>query len=58
MGFWDPSTSIKELRLMSKQPAYRFVMAWLLVAMRLGIVYVVVPVSGYFAVPQLLNFWK
>lgn len=43
---------------MNKQPAYRFLMAWPLVAMRMGVVYIVVPVGGYFAVPQLLQFWK
>jgi hypothetical protein len=38
MDFWDFSKLLRELRLMGGQPGYRFVMAWLLVALRYGIV--------------------
>lgn len=53
MHFWDPSNSIKELRLMSKQPAYRYVLAWLLVFMRIGVMYVAPLTMGYLAVSEL-----
>ena len=58
MSFWDPSSSIKELRLMSKQPAYRFVLAWLLVVMRIGAVYLALPITGYYAVPQIVQMLR
>ena len=58
MSFWDPSNSIKELRLMNKQPAYRFVLAWLLVVMRLGAIYVALPITGYFAVPLMVQMLR
>jgi len=58
MSFWDPSSSIKELRLMSKQPAYRFVLAWLLVAMRIGAVYSVIPITGFYAIPQIVQMLR
>lgn len=41
MDFWNFSKSLKELRLMSQQPGYRFVLIWVLVAMQLGLCYVV-----------------
>ena len=46
MDFLDFSRLVRELRLMHSQPAYRFVLAWLLVVMRLGLVFVALPVGS------------
>lgn len=40
MDFWNFSKLIKELRLMSAQPGYRFMLIWVLIAMQLGLYYV------------------
>lgn len=40
MDFWNFSKLLKELRLMSAQPGYRFMLIWVLVAMQLGLYYV------------------
>ena len=58
MDFLDFSKPLKELRLMAHQPGYRFVLVWLLVAMRLGLMYVALPISGVAAVHQFLEFLR
>ena len=40
MDFWNFSKLIKELRLMSAQPGYRFMLIWILIAMQLGLYYI------------------
>ena len=55
MGLWDPAQSMKELRLMNNQPAYRFVLAWFLVVMRLGIGYLTVLAAGYLALKHVVQ---
>ena len=58
MGLWDPSQSIKELRLMNNQPGYRFVLAWFLVVMRLGIGYVAIPAAGFMALKHVVQLLR
>lgn len=46
----DISKELKELRLMGKQPGYRFVLMWSLVVLRVGVRYVAIPLTlMYFA---------
>ena len=40
MDFWNFSKLLNELRLLSAQSGYRFVLIWILVAMQLGLYYV------------------
>jgi hypothetical protein len=58
MDFLDFSRLLKELRLMQHQPGYRFVLAWLLIVMRLGLVFVGLPVGSSFMVLKLLDVLK
>ena len=45
-SFMDFSKLLRELRLMAKQPGYRFVLVWLLVLFRLLLCYVALPAAG------------
>lgn len=54
MDFLDFSKLLKELRLMEKQPGYRFVMAWLLIALRYG--FVIALSLG--SVTQISDLWR
>jgi len=58
MDFLDFSRLLKELRLMQHQPDYRFVLAWLLIVMRLSLVFVGLPVGSSFMVLKLLDVLK
>jgi hypothetical protein len=58
MDFLDFSKPLKELRLMGAQPGYRFVLVWLLIVMRLGLLYVALPVGGVVAVHKLVEFLR
>ncbi len=49
---------LKELRLMHSQPAYRFVMAWLLVVLRLSLVFVALPVGSGMVFFKLVDVLK
>jgi hypothetical protein len=58
MDFLDFSRLLKELRLMHQQPGYRFVLAWLLVVMRLGLVFVALPVGSGLVFFKLIDVFK
>ena len=58
MDFLDFSRLLKELRLMHHQPGYRFVLAWFLVVMRLGLVFVALPVGGGLVFFKLVDLFK
>ena len=58
MDFLDFSKPLKELRLMAPQPGYRFVLVWLLIVMRLGLIYVVLPVSGVVVLHRMIDFFR
>lgn len=58
MDFLEFSRLLKELRLMHQQPGYRFVLAWLLVVMRLGLVFVALPVGGGLVFFKLIDVLK
>jgi hypothetical protein len=58
MDFLDFSKPLKELRLMASQPGYRFVLMWLLIVMRLGLVYVALPVGGVVMVQRIADFLR
>lgn len=58
MVFLDFSRMLKELRLMHSQPAYRFVMAWLLVVLRLSLVFVALPVGSGMVFLKLVDVFK
>lgn len=58
MGFLDFSRSLKELRLMHRQPGYRFVLAWLLVVMRLSLVFVALPVGSSMMFFKVVDVFK
>lgn len=58
MDFLDFSKPLKELRLMASQPGYRFVLVWLLIVMRLGLVYVALPVGGVVMVQRIVDFLR
>lgn len=58
MAFLDFSRMLKELRLMHSQPAYRFVMAWLLVVLRLSLVFVALPVGSCMVFFKLVDVFK
>lgn len=58
MDFLDFSKPLKELRLMASQPGYRFVLVWLLIVMRLGLVYVALPVGGVVIVQRIVDFLR
>lgn len=58
MDFLDFSRSLKELRLMHQQPGYRFVLAWLLVVMRLSLVFVALPVGSGMVLFRLIDVFK
>lgn len=55
MDFLDFSRLLKELRLMHGQPAYRFVLAWLLVVIRLSLVFVALPVGSGMVIFKLVD---
>lgn len=55
VDFLDFSRLLKELRLMHSQPAYRFVLAWLLVVMRLSLVFVALPVGSGMVIFKLVD---
>jgi len=55
MDFLDFSRLLKELRLMHQQPGYRFVLAWLLVVMRLGLLFVALPVGSSLVFFKLID---
>lgn len=58
MNFLDFSRLLKELRLMHQQPGYRFVLAWLLIVMRLGLVFVALPVGSGMVIFKLVDVLK
>lgn len=58
MDFLDFSRLLKELRLMHQQPGYRFVLAWLLVVMRLGLLFVALPVGSGLVFFKLIDVFK
>ena len=58
MDFLDFSRLLKELRLMHSQPAYRFVLAWLLIAMRQGFLFLALPIGGGLMVFKLIDALK
>lgn len=58
MDFLDFSRLLKELRLMHQQPGYRFVLAWLLVVMRLGLVFVALPLGSSLVFFKLVDVFK
>ncbi len=58
MDFLDFSRLLKELRLMHRQPGYRFVLTWLLVVMRLGLVFVALPVGSGMVLFKLVDVFK
>ena len=49
---------LKELRLMHSQPAYRFVMALILVVLRLSLVFVALPVGSGMVFFKLVDVLK
>ena len=58
MDFLDFSKPLKELRLMSAQPAYRFVLVWLLIVMRLALLYLALPIGGAVALYKVVEFLR
>lgn len=58
MDFLDFSRPLKELRLMGSQPAYRFLLVWLLIVMRLGLLYVAMPIGGVVALHRFVEFLR
>lgn len=58
MDLMDFSRLLKELRLMHQQPGYRFVLAWFLVVMRLGLVFVALPVGSSLVFFKLIDVFK
>lgn len=58
MDFLDFSKPLKELRLMGSQPAYRFVLVWLLIVMRLSLVFVALPVGSGMVIFKLVEVIK
>ena len=58
MDFLDFSRLLKELRLMHHQPGYRVVLAWLLVMMRLALVFVALPVGSGLVFFKLIDVMK
>ena len=58
MDFLDFSKPLKELRLMAQQPGYRFVLVWLLIVMRLGLVYVALPIGGVTVLNRIVDFLR
>jgi len=58
MDFLDFSRSLRELRLMHRQPGYRFLLAWLLIVMRLSLVFVALPVGSGMVLFKLIDFVK
>ena len=43
---------------MGAQPAYRFVLVWLLIVMRLGLLYVALPIGGVVALHRAVEFFR
>jgi len=58
MDFLDFSKPLRELRLMGQQPGYRFVLVWLLVVMRLGLLYVALPIGGAAVLHRIVDFLR
>lgn len=58
MDFLDLSKPLKELRLMSGQPAYRFVLVWLLIVMRLVLLYLALPIGGAVVLHKVVEFLR
>ncbi len=58
MDFLDFSQLLRELRLMHQQPGYRFVLAWLLIVMRLALVFIALPVGSGMVVFKLVDVFK
>ena len=55
MDFLDFSRLLREVRLMHSQPAYRFVLAWLLIVIRQGFVFLALPIGGGLMVFKLVD---
>jgi hypothetical protein len=58
MDFSDFCKPIKELRLMGAQPAYRFILVWLLIVMRVVLPYLVLPIGGALALQNFFEFLR
>ena len=58
MDFLDFSKPIRELRLMSAQPGYRFVLVWLLIVVRLCLIYFALPVGGALVIHRFIEFLR
>lgn len=58
MDFLGFSTSLKELRLMRQQPAYRFLLMCFLEAMRLGLWGIAIWKADLNTVIELIEFWR
>ena len=43
---------------MGSQPAYRFLLVWLLIVMRLGLLYVAMPIGGVVALHRFVEFLR
>ncbi len=58
MDFLDFSKPLKELRLMASQPAYRFLLVWLLIVMRLGLLYLALPIGSFVLLRRFIEFLR
>ena len=58
MDFWNFPKLLRELRLMETQPGYRFVLVWTLIALRLGLLYLVLPAGGFLVLRRLIEFLR
>lgn len=43
---------------MGSQPAYRFVLVWLLIVMLLGLLYIALPIGGAVALHRAVEFFR
>ncbi len=43
---------------MAQQPGYRFVLVWLLIVMRLGLIYVALPIGGVTVLHRIVDFLR
>lgn len=58
MDLPDFSKPLRELRLMAPQPGYRFLLMWLLVAIRLFLCFLALPLGSGMVLFKLLELWS
>ncbi len=58
MDAFNLSKPLRELRLMARQPGYRFFLAWFLILFRIGLFYLALSLGGTSVLQKISDFLR